>query len=282
MTSTLQKLPVTHESTFFAKTFKSAQFDIPWHHHTELEIILILEGCGNCFVGNYAGNFAAGDVFLIGANVPHTFTCTNPASPTCAVLVQFKADFWGRDFISLPETSNIRHLFEQAKSGIKVSDCCTSTLSAKIKELEFQRGFDRIITLCSCLNIIAEDNDCQLLSTANINALPCQKTDRLEKVFKFTNSEFARVITLKEVSDIAGMSIPAFCEYFRKTVKKTYIEFLNEVRLSFACKLLMESDMTISEIFFQSGYNTPANFNRQFLKYKGLSPSSFRKKFYVN
>lgn len=282
MTSTLQKLPTTHESTFFAKTLKSAQFDIPWHHHAELEIMLILDGGGNCFVGNYTGKFTTGDVFLIGANVPHTFTSDDANNPTCAVVVQFKADFWGQDFISLPETANIRHLFDQAKSGIKISDACKQPLSAKIKALEFQRGFERIITLCSSLNSIAADDEYQLLSTANIHSLVCQKPDRLEKVFKFTRTEFARAITLKEVSDIAGMSIPAFCEYFRKTVKKTYIEFLNEVRLSFACKLLIESDKTISEIFFESGYNTPANFNRQFLKYKGISPSSFRKKFFAN
>lgn len=121
MISTLQKLPTTHESTFFAKTFKSDQFDAAWHHHTELEIILILEGTGTCFVGNYTGKYIPGDIFLIGANVPHTFASDHSPNVSCAVLVQFKSDFWGADFISLPESSEIRNLFEQAKSGIKVS-----------------------------------------------------------------------------------------------------------------------------------------------------------------
>lgn len=282
MTSILQKLPTTYESAFFAKTLNSTQFHAPWHHHNELEIILISAGSGSCFVGNYTGKYSPGNVFLIGANVPHIFSSDSLTEASSGVQVQFKADFWGTDFTLLPEFSDIRNLFEQSKSGIKISAHCEQPLAERIKELEVQRGFDRIITLCSCLNMIAADNGYQLLSTTNIHTLVGQKRDRLEKVFKFTSEEFARVITLKEVADIAGMSIPAFCDYFRKTVKKTYIEFLNEVRLSFACNLLIESDMTVSEIFFQSGYNTPANFNRQFLKYKGISPSIFRKSFHKN
>lgn len=277
----LQKLPTTHESAFFSKSFKSAQFNFPWHNHTELEIILISEGSGNCYVGNYTGKFTTGDIFFIGANVPHSFTCIDSGNSASAILVQFKADLLGENFIALPETTDISRLFEQAKSGIKVSETYKKYLSSKIKEIEHQSGFDRIITLFSCLNVLAKDNERMLLSTANILSMARYKQDRLEKVFKFIDQEFSRPITLKEVSDIAGMSIAVFCDYFKKTVKRTYIEFLNEVRLSFACKLLIESDMTISEIFYRCGYNTPANFNRQFLKYKGQSPSSYRKTFYA-
>ncbi|GAA4317474.1 AraC family transcriptional regulator [Mucilaginibacter gynuensis] len=282
MVPVLQKLPITHGAAFFAKTLKSPHFDVPWHHHNELEIILILEGGGNCFVGNYAGKFTAGDVFLIGANVPHTFKRQDDSGASGAVLVQFKSNFWGEDFISLPESAEIKNLFERAKCGIKVSDTCKTQLYSIIKALEQQTGFDRIINLCCCLNLIACDSEHQLLSTIDTNNFCSQQRDRLDKVFKFTIEEFTRPIALQEVAAIVSMSIPAFCEYFKKSVKKTYIEFLNEIRLSFACKLLIESELNISEIFLRCGYNTPANFNKQFLRYKGVSPSNFRKDFMVS
>lgn len=276
MTSFLESLPVVSEEKLFLDGITSPQLHIPLHYHNELEIILILEGTGNYFIGNYVGIFSPGEVFLIGTNVTHAFEGLNEFG-TKAISVQFKSDFLGKDFIYLSETSQIKILFERAKSGLKLNATTHQKILSIVQDLKSQTGFDRIISLCSCLNVMATEDDFQILSTIDSSNFQSEKRNKLEKIFEFTSNNFDRVITLEEIASIANMSIPTFCEYFKKSVQKTYIEFLNEFRISFACKLLLESELNICEIYLKCGYNTPANFNKQFLKYKKMSPSQYRK-----
>lgn len=279
MKTLIEKLPLSENTSFVAKTFRTPHFEVPWHQHVEYELIWFREGDGLAFIGNYAGEFKAGDVFFIGTNIPHTFQKRTSDMITSAVVVQFKEDFWGHDFMNLPEAREIRELFKTSMQGLQVNGESKNLLGKAIEELEHQKGFGRIVKLSECLNIMAVKNEFQTLSTQEANLLNPKDKERIDKVFSHTIASFRQRITLGEVAEIAGLSVPAFCNYFKKSTKKTFIDFLNEIRVGYACKLLIETDQNIINICYESGFNTLANFNKQFLKVKGETPSKYRKGF---
>lgn len=274
----VQKLPLTEDTSFIARTYRTPNFEVPWHQHLEYELILFTEGAGMSFIGNHVGSFKVGDIYFLGANLPHTFQ--NQEGIVCsAVVVQFLEDFWGTGFTALPESRQVLQLFERAMQGLKINGRSRTLLQPLIRELELLRGFKRIIRLCECIELIASLNEYALLSTQEIVPLNPKAQKRIDQIFRYTIDSFRQPISLSDIAEIACMSVPAFCNYFKKSTKKTYIDFLNEVRIGYACKLLKDTELTILNICYESGYNTLANFNKQFLKIKKLTPSQYRRKY---
>lgn len=272
----IEKLPLSGNTSFVARTYKTPHFEVPWHQHIECELILFKEGKGTAFVGNYIGEFQPGDVYFLGADLPHTFQPLK-GIVTSAVVVQFREDFWGKDFLALPENKIIRKLFEKAGRGLKLYDDCRQQLNVLVNELEKSEGLQRIINLCKCLQAIASSNEYDLISTQEIKQLNAKHKERIDAVFQYTIENFREPIQLPKVAQTAGLSVPAFCNYFKKSTKKTYIDFLNEIRIGHACKLLNDTQKTVMDICYESGFNTLANFNKQFLKQKRTTPSNYRK-----
>ncbi|MXN89726.1 helix-turn-helix domain-containing protein [Flavobacterium sp. Sd200] len=274
----IERLPVAEGNSFVANTHRTPRFEVPWHQHVEYELILITEGSGLSFIGNYVGEFKVGDIFFIGSNVPHTFKKENEQI-TSAVVVQFTDMFWGSDFLALPENKLLRDLLRLSMKGIKPEGRHKAALAKLIKKLEHCTGIVRISTLLECLSLLIEDENKTILSTNEMPVLNEKYQDRMDNIFKFTISNFQNPITLNEIASIANMTVTAFCFYFKKSTKKSYIEFLNEIRIGHACKLLQNTSKTVTEICYESGFNTAANFNKQFIKYKKSSPSHFRASF---
>ena len=275
MRPVIQKLPLENDTSFLARTYRTPNFEVPWHQHTECELILFTEGSGLSFVGNYVDEFKIGDIFFIGANVPHTFQKRDNDLIASAVVVQFRKDFLGREFMTLPESQPLQKLFDFSVQGMKIKGQPKIKLKVLIKELEYLKGLPRIIHLCNCLQILLHC-ECITLSTPEIKLLDCHNKERIETIFRYTTDSFQKKISLSHIAQIADLSVPAFCTYFKKCTKKTYIDFLNEIRIGFACKLLLGTNRTVLDICYESGYNTLANFNKQFLKIKGITPSKYR------
>lgn len=275
----IQKLPLSEDSSFVARTYRTPNFEVSWHQHIEYELIYFSEGAGMSFIGNYVGEFETGDVFFLGANLPHTFQKRHKNLVTAAVVVQFRDDFWGKDFTGLPECKEINYLFENSIQGLRIEGYSKKKLGNLIADLEYTSGFQRIVLLCECLHILSQTQEFKPLSTQEVKQFNCKDRERIERVFQYTIECFAQPVSLKNVAELARMSVPAFCSYFKKSTKKTYIDFLNEVRIGHACKLLIDTNLTILEICYQSGFNTLANFNKRFLKIKQVTPSRYRKLF---
>lgn len=279
MKTLIEKLPLAENTSFIAQTFRTPHFEVPWHQHIEYELILFTEGEGMSFIGNYSGEFKTGDIFFLGKNLPHTFQKRKKDMVTSAVVVQFREDFWGRDFMELPESREIMELFDCSMQGLQIHGKSKFLLRSIIKEMEQHKGFQRIIKLLQGLYLINYRKEYSTLSTQEVALANPKDMERIDKVFRHTVDFFQQRITLAEVAEIAGLSVPAFCNYFKKSTKKTYIDFLNEIRIGFACKLLITSDSSIVNICYESGFNTLANFNKQFLKVKKTTPSRYRKVF---
>lgn len=273
-----QRLLPDESSSFIAKTFRTPNFEVGWHQHIEYELILFTEGSGMSFVGNHIGEFETGDIYLIGANLPHTFQKTGD-QVTSAVVVQFREDFWGSSFIHLPENRVIKALFEASMLGLKIKAVIKKQLASIIKELEYANGVKRIVLLLESLFLIANQREYSSVSTQQAKAYDQKGMDIMGRVFQFTIDSFREQITLSDVAKKACMSIPAFCKNFKRSTKKTYNDFLNEVRIEYACSQLIETNKSIFDICYESGYSTHANFHKQFQKIKNISPLQYRKSF---
>ncbi|MEP6676773.1 MAG: AraC family transcriptional regulator [Ferruginibacter sp.] len=275
----IEKLPLSENSSFVARTYTTPYFEVPWHQHIEYELILFTQGEGTSFIGNYVGEFKKGDIFFLGSNLPHTFQKAHKNLVTSAVVIQFCEDFWGKEFIRLPEAKQLEQLFETSVQGLKLYGDTKKILLSQIRELESLSGFKRIIRLCECLQLIAERQEFEKVSTQEIRIFNGRHKERIDKIFQYSIEHFQDGIALDDVAGHVGMSIPAFCNYFKKSTKKTFIDFLNEIRIGHACKLLMDTQKAIESICYESGFNTLANFNRQFVKVKKNTPSMYRKIF---
>jgi AraC-like DNA-binding protein len=272
----IQKLPLTENSSFVSRTYRTPNFEVPWHHHIEYELILFTEGSGMSFIGNYIGGFETGDIFFLAKNLPHTFQKRDD-SIASALVVQFREDCWGTDFFLTEECAQIRELFAVSTHGLKIGGKSKVQLTNLIKTLEHATALQRITGLCNCLDIIATEKDYVTLSTGMMRQPNPKGNEKIDRIFDFTISQFQKCIELQEVANLANMSVPAFCNYFKKCTKKTYINFLNEVRISYACRLLVNTNYTINDICFDSGFQSLQNFNKQFYKLKGVTPSGYRK-----
>jgi AraC-like DNA-binding protein len=274
----VQKLPLSEDTSFVARTYRTPDFEVSWHQHIEYELILFTEGAGMSFVGNYVGEFETGDLFFLGSNLPHTFQKKGELI-TSAVVVQFREDFWGREFITMPECRLLKQLFDASKQGLKIQGQTKTKLQPLVKDLEYLHGFERVMVLCQCLFSIARDAEFIPLSTQDVKVLNPKDKERIDTVFQYTIDNFQESISLTYIAKMIGMSVPAFCSYFKKSTKKTYTAFLNEVRIGYACKLLMDGNDSIVHICYESGFNSFSNFNKQFMKIKQMSPSQYRKLF---
>jgi len=274
----IQKLPLNEATSFVAKTFRTPHFEVGWHQHIEYELILFTEGSGMSFIGNYVGEFETGDIYFLGSNLPHTFQKSGDQI-TSAVVVQFRDDFWGHHFLEMPESRGLKQLLLASLQGLKITGNSKSVLASHIKQLEHTKGFKRVLLLEECLYLLAESNEYSAVSTQGVTSLTHKDKQCIDRVFQFTIDAFKDPVSLPEVAAVSCMSVPAFCRYFKRSTKKTYTQFLNEVRIGYACNLLQDTPKTVQDICYESGYNSIANFHRQFFKIKGYTPLQYRKYF---
>ncbi len=275
----IQKLPLSENTSFLARTYRTPDFETNWHHHKEYELILFTNATGIAFVGNYVGRFEDGDIFFLASGVPHTFQKQQKEQVSSCVVVQFRDDFWGSEFLNLAECKSLKNLLSLSARGLRIDSSFSGHLGALIRELEHTTGLKRIITLFECLLQIEQSENVEILSPYGILLENEKERERIDRIIQFTIDSFKEDITLSVAADLINMSVSSFCRYFKKITKKTYIHFLNEIRVSHACKLLIDSDLSIISICYESGFGTIANFNKQFLKLKRVTPSAYRKRF---
>ncbi len=256
------------------------------HYHKEIELVYITKGHGRQFIGNHGCSFKSGDILLVGSNLPHCWRCDDmyhqgiPNLYAEAKVVHFLPDFLGEDFKNLPEVSQINELLKNAQFGISVFGITKEKLKPIInKMLDTTSGSMRIVLLLELLNIMSLSSDLTILNPAEI---PCQEnadTNRLNEIYRYTTTNFIEKITLEEIASVACLSVNSFCRYFKSQTQKTYSQFLNEIRIGHACKLLIENKLPVSEICQESGFNNFSNFNRYFKITTGFSPLDYKKSF---
>jgi AraC-like DNA-binding protein len=280
----LRKIDSTDSNSFVARTDRFSYFYNKWHFHPEFELTYIIHGKGNRFVGDSIEFFEDGDLVLIGANLPHVWK--NDSSYfegrddqiAMANVIQFLPKFFGETFYSLKELGNIRILFEKSALGLKIEgDTKVQVVHLMSKIFETENSLKRLCILLEVLELIAVSEDLkQLSSQAFVDAYQKFDTQKINKVYEFTLNQYHRKILIEEAAMVATMSIPNFCKYFKSRTQKTYVQFLTEVRIGFACRMLIENKKSVQQIAFDCGFHNLSNFNRNFRLLKKMTPNDFK------
>jgi AraC-like DNA-binding protein len=258
--------------------------DIPFHFHPETEIMYMEKGSGTRFVGDHSESFSEGDIGLIGPNLPHVWRSDPvyreniPGLTAHVQVVHFHDAVLKGPLANLPEMKAINRLLLESQYGIKFFGSARENLEKMMKEMVKTTGIDKLLQLVKMLDFMAETEEKQLLASAGYSKIrKSADFDRFDKAHRYMIDNFQSNIKLETVSSLVGMTPTSFCRYFKKRTKKSFHTVLNEIRIGHACKLLIEGKMNISGIGYESGFNNISNFNEQFKKLKGISPSQYLK-----
>jgi AraC-like DNA-binding protein len=273
----IQKLPLSEHSSFVADKFITPYFETPWHYHPEYELVLIIKGKGKQFIGNHVSDYKEGSLTFLGPNLPHFFRKDESNALGGSLVIHFKEEFLGKEFSMSPEMQKIKPLFDKSRMGIQIYGRTRQIIIDKMNEMLELHGIDRLICLLSVLSTLADSTDLDLLSSPEISGQNCKDNDRIDKVFNYVMNNFQEEIRLEEVAEIANMSYSGFCRYFKNRTKKNFSLFVNEIRIGYACKRLMESDMSIGNVCYESGFNNMTNFNEQFKRVVKCTAFQFRR-----
>lgn len=258
------------------REFRLPAFRYPWHQHPELELTWILRGSGLRYVGDSVEPFHAGDFCLIGGGLPHTWlSMGGDVTGGHSYVIQFDPANWGDGFLQLPEMYRIRKLFADAARGLTFPFVLGRRLIRR-----FRRPLSPLQQLTELLKMLDElggDHSARPLSLMPWRIQNQAPVDhRLEKVLTFLGANISGTISQVEVARLAGLTPAAFSRFFRRRMGKTFQRYLNDMRLSEACRQLLETSKSIAEIAFEVGFQNLSTFNRSFRESRGVSPRQFR------
>lgn len=257
-----------------------------WHYHSEVELIHFKSGEGTQFIGDNIKRFKAGDVVLVGSNLPHywrfddVYFEENQAVKADIRVSHFNENFWGLQFLDLPENKNIKTVLERAKRGLQINGKTRQKVADYLAQLQVADGPQRIILLVEALNAVATCKDVVQLSSLGFK--PDQvdaENDRINAIYEYSLKNFKRKIQLEEIAEVANISPNSFCRYFKSRTRKTYSQFLIELRVGHACKLLIENNECIKRLCYESGFNNFTSFHKYFKMITGKSPLAYQKEF---
>jgi AraC-like DNA-binding protein/quercetin dioxygenase-like cupin family protein len=317
MKAAYESLNPTSESSFLYRRFSLPKFDAPYHFHPEIELTLIVKGKGKRLVGSQIDNYEAGDLVLLGENVPHCWLSENTvddenvkentvtpqrdeakgimdegnpeiigkesllnSDAAQSIVIQFKKDFLGDVFFEKMEFKKIKNLLGKAQSGLVITGDTRDILVEKMKEMESENPYYRLMILINILQQIAHSKDTQIIDNQPLTVkLNQHDAEKINKIYAYIMEHYTSEISLENVAKQAFMTPPAFCRYFKKITRKTLVEVVVEYRIKHACQLLSSTDKSISDICFESGFGNISYFNKQFKEMMRETPLGYRKMF---
>lgn len=273
----LERIPLSGSASLAIREFKAPAFRYPWHQHPEIELTWILKGSGLRYVGDSVESFRAGDCCLLGANLPHSWMSATKAGTTVrSLVVQFEPTRWGTTLLQLPEFSRIADLFVRSARGLCFDEALAERL--RVKLCHRTSPLLQFTALLEILEALAADPNARMLTLAPWSRGRRASSDsRLSAVLAYLARNATGRVSHAEAARLARLSPAAFSRFFRRAVGKTFQAYLTDLRLSEACRQLLESGRTISEIAFNVGFGNLSNFNRSFRLARGMPPGEFRR-----
>ncbi|WP_149915394.1 AraC family transcriptional regulator [Sphingobacterium cavernae] len=284
-----RKVPSQFENSFVARHDIMPNFGNVWHYHEEIELHYTIKGHGIRFIGDNISKFEPDEIILVGSMLSHAWRCNeeyynnDPNFQVEAIVIQFHPDFLGKQFLSMPEMYLIPHLYEISKKGMVIKGENKTKIANLMRQCVHEEGMDKIITFLSILKLLAENQDYETLVNVQSTYNPGNETDnkRLNDVLNYTYANYRKDLNLEDVANMAHLSVTSFCRYFKSMTKKTYNDFLIEIRISHACRLLVENLLPTEVICFECGFNNVSNFYRHFKRVTNLTPMEYKKKYLV-
>jgi len=277
----MEKVRKSHDASLLAFVRRERQFPFQWHYHPEYELTHITAGRGRRFVGDHIADFREGDLILLGPFLPHTWRSTaSNTSRRRAIVVQFPEDFLGTALHECTELVNIQELLSRSRLGLQFHGRCRAKVAKQLEPFIKMRGARKLVEFVSILDSLAKtEGVSQLASEAY--AVPRQKfaSTRMAGILETIHRNYQQRLWQTDLARSVGLSNAAFTRNFRRATGTTLVDYVNDLRIGHACRMLAESAALITDICFESGFTNLSNFNRCFLRRRGMTPSQFRRQF---
>lgn len=283
------KLVLKNTENFVNKRINITKKEVPcldsaWHYHSEYELLYISQSSGIRFVGDNVSHFSAGELVLIGPYLPHLYR-NDPAYyeeggdlKVKTIVMKFSRNFMGEGTFDNPEFSGVNKLLEESKFGVLFGKSISRKMHEEIIEMAQLSKGEQSIRMLGFLYRLSQEDDKKALSSTDMRQFSTENPDRLDTVIKYISDNYMNSISLGDIADIACMTTNSFCRFFKKMTNKSFTEFLNEIRIRNAARMLVQENYPISEICFLVGYKSIPNFNKQFKQIMGETPKSYRYK----
>lgn len=286
MKTPLKKSKIPDSKVFVVRELKAKFFDKYWHFHPEYQLVVILKGKGTRYIGDHIKPFKEGDMVMTGPNLPHVWRSDNayfdPANDleTHLIVAYFPENFLGDGIFVKDEFEDIARLMKLSARGVEVLGKSNREVTEMMKKLVNLTGSTQLIQLLEILNYLSHSKDTKQITNAGyINLNKESEKDRMGEVYEYVMKNYKEKIKLEEVASLANLSVSAFSRFFKSRANKSFSDFISDVRISHACKLLHEEDINVSEVCYESGFNTLSNFNKQFKDRIGKTPINYRKEY---
>lgn len=266
-------------SSFRLLHTKTTPEQFPWqyHYHPEYEIVCVLKGGGTRHVGNHFSNYEHGDLVLIGPNLPHAGFGLNAHGLHEEIVIQIKEDVFRDAVLQRPEMAPVTALLEKSKYGISFTGKAKQEVTKKIQKLIKLPPFEKFIELLKVLHSMSVTEEYELLNPSSaLSQLTRKNNVRLQDILAYVEKHYNEEIDIKKAASIANLSVPSFCNYFKKLMSFTYTDFINQYRIQRAC-MMLKQEKTIAEISFDCGFNNVAWFNKVFKSILHKTPTQYKK-----
>ncbi|MGE7773942.1 AraC family transcriptional regulator [Chitinophaga sp. NPDC101104] len=281
-------ISTSEDASFAIKEFCQPHFTNTFHFHRGYEVTLIVKSAGQVYVGNKVVNYDEGEIFMFGPGLVHCFSNDNLSvgknENVHAVVVQFEADFMGKDFFETLELRNIKQLLQRSAYGIKFGNN-----HASLHQLFFQfqpnQQMKNLIVLLQILEELCQFNkEDGSIITDDSRKIQYKESDaeKLSSIFNYVLENYHHDVDIRTAASLACMNEAAFCRFFKRNTHKTFSQFVNEIRISHATRLLIGKDDNITDICYACGFDNVSYFNRQFKIHQGITPREYRKVFVVS
>ncbi|MDP3180737.1 MAG: AraC family transcriptional regulator [Bacteroidota bacterium] len=285
MSALLEQMVYGGDESFFIGIFQDNLEKSTWHFHNNYEISFITEGSGKRIVADSIEEFQPGDLVFIGRNLPHVWiadkeTRTPSIRALEMVFLQFSADVLSSRLLALPEFGNVAKALTFSERGVQIIGQTLNEVSELMLQMPYLKGFERMIHFLRIMDLIGRSES--LIHLASRDYLKSRFTTgntRIATIHEYLMNNYREEVNLKKLAGLVNMAEGSLCRFFKENMGTTLFEYLNRIKTDFACKLLMDHDLSILEVCLDSGFNNLSHFNKQFKKTTGVPPSEYRKRF---
>lgn len=285
MSAFLERLNFGEDESFFIGIFQDNLEKSSWHYHNNFEISFITEGSGKRIVADSIEEFQPGDLVFIGRNLPHVWIAEKdtktPSTRTLEmVFLQFTSDVLSAQLLALPEFSFVAKALSLSERGVQIIGQTLNEVSELMLQMPYLKGFERMLHFLKIMDLIGRsDSLIHLASKDYMKSRFSTGNKRLATIHEYLMNNYRDEINLKKLAGLVNMAEGSLCRFFKENMGVTLFEYLNRIKTDFACKLLMDPDLSIVEVCLDSGFNNLSHFNKQFRKNYGRPPSEYRKQF---
>ncbi len=249
-----------------------------WHFHPEIELVYVEADKGIRHIGEHISTYEGCDLALIGSYIPHLNFDYGVKATVETVVIQFPETYFEAGLARIPELQKVVDLMERAKTGIAFTGETKRIAGIRLKKLQYMDRFHQFMELMSIFQFLAVSEEFEDLEVRPISSQTILKQqERMHRIHQFVEMNFQKPIDTQQIAEEVNLTLPAFCRYFKKATKLTYTDFVNQYRVQYAKKLLIQ-DKNVTETCFECGFESLSYFNRIFKKFAGVSPSEFKRR----